>query len=160
MTHERWRTAVEGVGLFALVGSLFFVGMQMRQDRSVALADLTYARNELFINRFSAGLASEAYLDAYAKLYSTHAWDTTGFTAREAAAIEIDAMLWWSYLEVTYRHHAQGFVDPDEWATWGANVRMVQQWPAYNAVLDKFWRPTPSDFTRAVDQIRSSGREP
>ena len=38
MTFENWRKLAETIGLMALVGSLIFVGLQMRQDHQIALA--------------------------------------------------------------------------------------------------------------------------
>jgi len=132
--------------------------MQIKQERAIAESELSYARNELFVTRFSAGLASDSYLSAYAKLYATHDWPTGGLAETEIAAAEIDAMLWWAYLETTYWHRQQGLVDDAEWSSWDRNVRWSTRElsPVYRAVFQKFWLPTPSEFTRAVERIQSA----
>ena len=159
MNFDKWRFGAEITGIVALVASLIFVGLQMRQDREIALADLVESRNELFVNRWTTGMQSDAYLSAWAKLYATHDWDTGTLTEQEIAAAEIDALMWWTYLEVTFRQHRLGLVDDDEWASWEANVVFGDHWPVYRAVFKKFWGPTPNDYTRAVDEILSRARE-
>jgi hypothetical protein len=42
MTHERWRTYFEAVGISAVVASLIFVGIQLRQDQKIATAQYAY----------------------------------------------------------------------------------------------------------------------
>lgn len=158
MTYERWRIAAESFGLAALIGSLIFVGLQLRQEHEIAVAELNHARNELMVNRFSAALDSEAYLSAYAKLYATRAWPTGTLTEPEIAATEIDAILWWTYLETEFWHRQQGLIDDDEWVAWEANIRMSDQLsPVYRAVFQKYWTPAPSDYTRSVEAILSEG---
>jgi hypothetical protein len=154
VSYEKWRIAVEAIGLAALVGSLVFVGMQMRQEHRIAVGELAYARNELFQSRFTAGLESDDYLSAYSTLYATGDWPTDELMKREIAAAEIDAILWWNYLETVYWHRRQELIEDYEWVVWEENVRLGQTLsPVYGAVFRKFWLATPSDFTDAVQRI-------
>jgi hypothetical protein len=159
MSFDKWRFVAEITGIVALVASLIFVGLQLRQDRHIALAGLAQTRNEMLASRWTAGLQSEASLSTWTKLYSRHDWNADTLTEQEIAAAEIDAMIWWTYLEVTFRHHRLGLVDDDEWAAWEANVVLGDRLsPVYRAVFERFWHSTPSDYTHAVDEILTGTR--
>ena len=53
MTNKNWRGIAEFVGITAIVGSLIFVGVQLRQDRVIALAQTSQtiieSRNDWYL---------------------------------------------------------------------------------------------------------------
>jgi hypothetical protein len=46
MNSLHWRDVAELVGVAAIVASLIFVGLQLKQDRKLGMADITSARTE------------------------------------------------------------------------------------------------------------------
>ena len=144
---------IQIVGLFAVVGSLVFVGFQMRQDRQIALAELSQSRMEQFASRWVAGMESDAYLAVYADLYLTNGWDIGDLTKEQAAAAELDGLITWSYFNNVFEGRRHGLVDDEEWAAFEGDVLVNAMLPAHKAVYERWWRQNPSSFTKAIDRI-------
>jgi len=53
------------IGIFAVVASLIFVGLQMKQDREIALSSVYQARASTVIEMVTANAANEAGLTAW-----------------------------------------------------------------------------------------------
>jgi len=47
MTREQWKDWLEGFGIVAIIGSLIFVGLQMRQAQSIAVAEAEGAQQTI-----------------------------------------------------------------------------------------------------------------
>jgi hypothetical protein len=51
MTKKRWKNLLEGLGIVAIIASLIFVGLQLRQAQDIALAEgylsMLSTRNEI-----------------------------------------------------------------------------------------------------------------
>ncbi len=73
------------VGMFGLIASLVFVGMQIKQDHEIALSGVYQARSDATVNTSLAAINSPAFLDASAKLYANRPDD---LTMQEAIAWE------------------------------------------------------------------------
>ena len=56
------------VGIFAVVASLIFVGLQMQQDREIALSVATQARTETTVQSIAANAANPFYMSAIDKI--------------------------------------------------------------------------------------------
>ena len=56
------------VGMFGLIASLVFVGMQIKQDHEIALSGIYQARSDATVNSSLAAINSPAFLDAGAKI--------------------------------------------------------------------------------------------
>ena len=63
----RSRDTIEFVGLIAIVGSLVFVGLQLRQDRVVAEANQYQARAEMRLGNIRALLESDSAIPVMTK---------------------------------------------------------------------------------------------
>jgi hypothetical protein len=159
MNFENWRKLAETVGLMALVGSLIFVGLQMRQDHQIALAQLSQSRAELLASRWIAGIESEAYLANFAHQYASGGWEIGDLSEQEVAAAELDAHIWWTYLNALFEQRRHGLVDDEEWTSYDGDVLMIGTLPAYQAVYQRWWILNPTAFTNSVDRIlRRSAR--
>ena len=64
MQKTHWKDIAEVVGIAAIVASLIFVGMEMRQTRSIALAATYQARtdSEMFLQSLALQLESQGVL--------------------------------------------------------------------------------------------------
>jgi len=56
------------IGIFAVVASLIFVGLQMRQDRQIALSAATQARTDTTVQSIGATAANPYYMSAVDKI--------------------------------------------------------------------------------------------
>ena len=63
----------------------------------------------------NAGLESSDYLSMYYKNYRTNKWETGELTENEIAAAELDALIWWTYADLSYRHYREGLLLDDDW---------------------------------------------
>ena len=150
---ERSRGALEFVGLLILSGSLIFVALQMQQDRKIALASLSSERIDTFQSRFVAGIESDEYLEMYFNLYRTDAWDTGDLSSRQVAVAELDALIWWGYAHLSYRHYQEGFVSEEYWLDFRTELISFSKLPAFKAVYETWWKRESSSFTRFADKL-------
>jgi hypothetical protein len=150
---DRSRGVVEALGLVLVAASLLFVGFQMQQDRRIAQAELNTAQLQMFASRFVAGLESEAYLTMWNKLYATKTWNSGDLSSLEVAAAELDAILWWTYVEAAFEQYREGLVSHEAWEEMEREVSFFHKFPAHRAIYDAYWLKAPSAFTRAIDRV-------
>lgn len=150
---SKLRNTAELVGIFLVAASLFAVAYQIHQDRKVAVAALNTSQLERFASRFEAGLGSDSYLSMYSKMYATQAWDHGNLSELEAAAAEVDAVLFWTYAEMTFEHHREGLVTDAAWEEFRLEIPLFYSMPAVRAVYEGWYLDAPSEFTRAINKI-------
>jgi hypothetical protein len=51
MTREQWRDWLEGIGIVAIIASLIFVGIQLQQDKEIAVSQIYAEINNIEIER-------------------------------------------------------------------------------------------------------------
>jgi hypothetical protein len=104
------------LGIFALVASLVFVGLQMKQSQEIALADQYQARAEAAQNMFLTLQESGISLRSMRKPLSEK-------TPEElAAAYNIAAWGWTQYDNHFYQYNA-GFLDDESWEGLSRRIR-------------------------------------
>ncbi len=150
---EKWRGIREFAGLLMLSVSPAFVAFQMHQDRKIARAELNSLQLQMYASGQIAGLESDAYLSMWHKLYATNAWKTDGLTNLEIAAAEVAATIWLTYMEMTYEHSREGLVGEKSLLEFEIEIGSMFGFPEYRAVYENYWKGSPSEFTRAVDEL-------
>ena len=153
---DNWRTGVEFLGLLIVAGSLLFVAQQIKQERAIALAQLNATQLEIYASRFNSGLESSQYLSMWSKLYSTNLWARDGLTDEEAAAAELDALVWWAYAEMAFENYREGLSTENAWREMEVEIKVLSALPAHRAVYDYWYTQVPSEFTRKVDELTRS----
>ena len=157
---DKWRVGVEFLGLLIVAGSLLFVAQQISQDRKIALAELNATQLEMFVSRFNSGVGSAPYLSMYYKLYRTNLWDREGLSDEEVAAAEIDAIVWWTYAEMSFENYREGLITEHGWEEMEIEIKLFAALPVHRAVYDYWWSQTPSEFTHKINGlIKSFERE-
>ncbi len=90
MNPDRIRLSVEVIGITALVLSLLFVGLELKQTRDMSLAELQHNRLVLFHTTMLAALESESALVHYGKNIYTEKngvlWTSAELNEKERAA--------------------------------------------------------------------------
>ncbi|MBB5187299.1 hypothetical protein HNQ57_001568 [Zhongshania antarctica] len=71
----------------------------------------------------------------------------------EAAAAEVDAVLYWAYAEITFEHHREGLVSDAAWEEFRVEIPLFYSMPALRAVYEAWYLQAPSEFTLAIDEI-------
>ena len=111
-------------GIFALVASLIFVGMQMKLDREIALSAIYQARSDASMIIRMAPLESEALLSATAKLVFGSGEE---LTPEEEIAFfsRISGNL--IYLENVHFQYMNGFISEEHWRTNREEIKVLMR---------------------------------
>lgn len=96
-----WRTSAELVGLAAIVVSLIFVGIELRQSQKIALAAQYQARTEAGREYFYQSLASSYRIDGLAEEIESWEWpagllsaDDTQWLDEHTSSVSAEAAYW------------------------------------------------------------------
>jgi len=119
MNSRRIEDWLQIAGLFGVIGSLIFVGLQMKQDREIALAEMWQARTAA-VTAYTTSMAGNEML------MSTWAENADPFfgldTAEEQAALFAiwSAMYLW---ENSHYQYEKGFLPEEHWTRILVNIR-------------------------------------
>ena len=149
MNSAKLHDWLQVVGLFGVIASLIFVGLQMKQTQEIAVAQAYTARAALSIESSTAVIGgSPAILTGLAKLY---AGKHKELTQEEYVAIEhlFDATM--TNIENNHFQYQAGFLPEGHWQK---NVRSLQcmfDQPLYRSMRDDgfYYRP---DFREVIEQ--------
>ena len=136
------------IGIFAVVGSLVFVGLQMKQTQEIALASAYQDRATSSIERIVARASSPEYTSAMAKL-DRGDYDSISPEERVSLAEFLRA-----YLVMVENHHYQyqsGFLPEDHWLRNVIEMKCVFSIP-FNRGLINGWQFRAS-FQSVLDEI-------
>jgi len=151
----KWKVITEFCGLALIAGSLVFLGIQVQQDRRLAIAELNSVVIASSIASFGSAAESDAFLRAYSKKFATKAWDTEGFAPEEVAALEMFALGRWGYFELAHDLYRDGLMSEVAWAEMVNEIKIFGIGdPMYRAVFDEFIIEEKSEFSRWVEELR------
>ena len=109
---------LQGVGLFALVGSLVFVGLQMRQTHEIAEATLYQMRSDAARELMTAQLGSEVLADIEAKVS-----EGGELSVYEIYARSLMPLIFFNHFENSHYLYESGFLGEEHWASDLAAIR-------------------------------------
>jgi len=134
---EQIRTVVEVVGISALIISLTFVGLELKQNREMDVAAVHFNRMAIFHSKMMAYLESEAAINYYAKHMLTGS-DFNYVSEQDAAVAEVLANAQIAEWEVEYRYIEQGFSTRDI-ETLENEIRSFSAIMPVEAVYNAWW---------------------
>lgn len=132
MNQAKLRDWLEIIGIFAVVASLIFVGLQMQQAQKISMSQTYQARTATAAEWNMAFAANPAALSAYRKASEGN--------EDEIAAQEYDALnrtlvgLYYLYDNAYYQYQA-GFVSEDFWDMTSESLRGMMEIPVANRIL-------------------------
>lgn len=100
------------VGMFGLIASLIFVGMQIKQDHEIALSSTYQARSNATVDSSIAAINSPTFLNAAAKLYADRSKD---LTMQEAVAWEFYVGATMTMYENNQQQYLLGYLGEEHW---------------------------------------------
>lgn len=128
MNASNWKVLAELVGIIAIVASLIFVGLQLKQGHEVALAAQYQARAEAYMDFSLAGIEADWMIPPLRSL-----------GGEKVSARDISAVMWqWTYFDNNNFQYQSGFLTAE---AWNALVRNHQE--VYSACAFRFvyeWR--------------------
>jgi len=152
MKYPGWKDTVELVGIAAIVASLVFVGLQMKQSQQIAIADQYQSRAAAALEWYMTRMESD-------KLLSTTAdWISNQDTAADPVTVRLDssaynpeslAIRYLSYranftlFDNYHFQYEQGFMTDDAWNAFRVRLKAT--------IADKV---TAEMFRQQADQWR------
>jgi len=132
MDSNRLRDWLEIVGIFAVVASLIFVGMQMRQTHEIALSQAYQSRVAAAVEWNVAFGSNAAALAAFGKAEAGRQDDTSG--DERLALRQVMHGLFLLYDNAHYQNQ-QGFVSDEFWAMTRNSMRHMMRNPAVREIF-------------------------
>ena len=113
MNKSDWKSVAELVGIAAIVVSLVFVGLQLRQSHEIAIASQYHQRAAMAIDNFNAELESGRMLPMFARAngYS----ETSGERMEQFAAESLWRSKYLLLMDNNYYQYQSGFVEEPSW---------------------------------------------
>ena len=112
MNSHRLNDWLQIVGLFGVIGSLIFVGLQLRQTQAIALSQTYQSRTATSVDMNVGVLSSPETLSGIAKIYSDKSDE---LTMPEAVALEYLMGTVLSTFENNQVQYQQGFLSQEHW---------------------------------------------
>lgn len=135
------------LGMFAVVASLIFVGLQMRQDHEIALSAIYQARAQMTIDINLASTVPEDFVSATAKIY---AGDVDEITPEELVTLEYNLAASIALVENNHYQYQSGYLPESHWAKSLRDLHCVFSLPL-NRTLLAGWEFRP-EFQKVIDE--------
>ncbi len=136
------------IGMFGLIASLIFVGMQIRQDRQIALSSIYQARSDASVEYAMSVTNSPEVLNAIAKIYSNKSDE---LTLQEAVALEYLLGANMTMFENNHQQYVAGFLSQEHWQRNLEELRCEIDWPGARQLISG-WHYRES-FEKVLDEI-------
>ena len=153
MTSNKVREWLEIVGLFSVVASLVFVGLQLKQSQDIALSQASQARTAMSIETVISTTENPNYISAVAKARSGRRADQT---IEEQVTMSQYAIAVLYSLEDQHFQYSNGFVTEDRWQAAIASLKNFLRDDA-NIPVRQVFEPLPtrysSSFQGVVNQL-------
>jgi hypothetical protein len=164
MDSSKLNDWLQVVGLFGVMASMVFVGLQIKQDHDIALADAYQARTATLVEAFNARAANTEALSAELRVRginpndpvkrpSLHIPESAGvLTELEYRAGILTALATWQQWSNIHYQNEMGFMPDDNWLRLRSGIkRNFAEKELAAKVYNSFsWRPT---FRRDIDEI-------
>jgi hypothetical protein len=133
-----WRSTAELIGLAAIVVSLIFVGLELRQSQKIALAAQYQARTESGREYFYQSLASDYRINDAAELVESWEWPDGFLSADEIrwldghTAAESGEAAYWAVINLYgfdnyYFQFQSGYLSEEAWLGLQTRLRQLLQ---------------------------------
>jgi hypothetical protein len=135
MKKTTWRETAELIGIIAIVASLIFVGLQLRQSQEIAIADQYQSRADTAVQWYSARAQSPQLFEATVKRISETAaaggYDQIILNALEEQGAEAVATAYLEYrsnmtmLDNYHFQYENGFLTEDAWRAYRERLKAI-----------------------------------
>jgi len=148
MNRSNWRDGAEIIGIAAIVASLVFVGLELRQNRNLAEAAAYQARTDSEIAFQSLYVDPQRVAEAVVKY-------KTGEPTTAADDVYLLSTNWVRYVHYENIHYQleRGMLTEDFWTAILDGLRDIMEWPAERdwwRSERRFFRPT---FAAEIDAL-------
>jgi hypothetical protein len=141
------------VGIFGVIASLLFVGMQMKQTHEIALANTYNDRASQTVDALSTSLGTPQYFSGTAKIYSGRRDE---LTAEEYIALESETFVYLTIFENNHYQYEMGFLPEEHWQKNLADIDCRLTEPFFIDVAESW--STRENFRLVLDNSIQRGR--
>ena len=142
------------IGLFAVVASLIFVGLQMRQTDAIALSEIYQARALAARENALMNTSNPVYLSGMTKLLY---WKQDELTAQEALALEYDVGSFLIVADNYLQQYQLGYLTEAYWLRTIKEIQCFFEHPWYRQALAGWiFRP---EFQAVIDKTMADAIE-
>jgi len=138
------------VGLFGVIGSLIFVGLQMKQEHEIALSQIYQARSDTTVEQLRGLADNPIMLSAIAK---RQRGDLGSLTVEEQLAMAFNGQAALMIYEAIHYQYQNGFIDEEHWSRTRTKIKigLISQTlrPVFESSRDE-WRDS---FRVLLDEI-------
>ncbi len=147
MAKSNWKDIAEIIGIAAIVASLIFVGLQMKQSHEIALADQYQSRAEaaqsMYMTLQESGMSLESLPGPIDEMTPDE----------RRTAINVGHWAWTQY-DNHYFQYTAGFLDEESWD--GLSRRIAQQYSLCDRRtiwedIRRFLRPSFIEYVESLD---------
>ena len=134
MTNSNWKHTAELIGIAAIVASLLFVGLQMKQSQEIAIAAQYQSRSDAALQWYTSRMESDKLLSTTAGWISNQDLTADPVTVQLDSSNEDPESLAIRYL--SYRanftmfdnyhfQYGQGFLTDDAWSAFRVRLKVT-----------------------------------
>jgi hypothetical protein len=152
MNAEKLNDWLQVVGMFGVIASLVFVGLEMRQTREIAISQIYHARADSERSNYSEAISSSAYLSGMAKL---SAGSTDALTPEENVALVHHFMAQLAIWENDHFQHQNGYLSDEHWTMTKQHMTCVFANPFYRSMLEMHFRDS---FDSVIRQLAEEAK--
>lgn len=153
MDSSKLNDWMQVIGIFAVVASLIFVGLQMRQAQEISMSDAYQVRAAATVEWTSAFAANAAALSAYRKA-TEGAVDA--ITPEESDALRYTMLGVFYLFDNAHYQYQSGFLSDDFWIMIEQNIRTYMDNPVAREIfLEKTERAVRPEFRDVLLRINA-----
>ena len=150
MRSKKLEDWLQIIGLFGLIGSLIFIGLQMKQDREIALSEIWQARTAVLIEHSSSAASNEILLSAFAKSASGRLAEITPIEEQAGRFFMWREMYLW---ENSHYQYTLGYVPDEHWMRVRGGIKITLQDPFRGRFMREISPRMRPSFTAVFEEI-------
>ena len=151
MDSQKLNDWLQVIGLFGVIASLMFVGLQMRQDHAIARSEAFQARTDATVEHLAAMSSNEIFASAIDKIASGN--EVNLLASERLALINNDRATFFIFENLHYQY-TNGFITAERWSGVKQNIRygMINR-AGFRANYETFRSSYQESFRLVVDGI-------
>ena len=146
MKSTNWKDIAELVGIAAIVASLIFVGLQMRQSHEIALVTLYQMRADAAREVMVASMQSDGLVRAFERMETGESP-----TPADVYFLETSLQVLFNHFENSHFLYQRGFLTEEHWLSDIANLVSALMDPDARATWDATKHVYRKSYVDAID---------
>lgn len=152
MIKTKWRELAELVGIAAIVASLIFVGLQLKQSQDIAIAGQYHERTALTVQNFNSELEN-GDLRIWARAFRDVEFNEE-ISIEDKGRAFLRLATYIMMLDNHYYQYQAGFLDDEAWQTHISGLRdLAARLPEVRYFIQNRVIPVRPTFWEAADEV-------